>query len=322
MATPLSPKVSVCIPVYNGSEYISDTIRSILSQTFDDFEIIVCDNCSTDNTGEIVRSFDDSRIRYICNEKNLGIVGNPNRAIDLSRGEYVHIIHHDDVMMPENLACKVRILDEHPHVGFVHSNIKLFDQSGKIFADNIWCEDSRRDYIENGLEVFKRYLEYLPNGASIFIGSVLARKACYEKVGGFNPALPHCQDSHMWMRMMLFYDVACIGTPLVKYRVHLTSASSSWGIHTSLPYFREHFLAFNLLFENYGNHIPGADSLKRLSSQRFSEKSVSLARKALNRGDANTCRAFLSESIKISPRILAKVEFWKTALRMVISRAN
>ena len=227
MKSSLAPKVSVCIPVYNGSAYIAESINSVLAQTYEDFNLIVCDNCSTDNTEEIVRSFSDPRLTYIRNTKNLGLVGNSNRCLDLAKGEYVCILHHDDVMLPENLERKIRLLDEHPEVGFVHSNLIVIDSDGEVFAENIWHEDSRRDYIEDGQTVFRRFLDNLPLGTSIFIGAVLARRSCYEHIGGFNSELPHCTDSEMWMRMLLFYDVACIGTPLVKYRWFGVSTSKS-----------------------------------------------------------------------------------------------
>ena len=77
-------KVNICIPVYNGSAYIAESINSVLAQTYEDFQLIVCDNCSTDNTGEIVRSFQDPRITYIRNAENLGLVGNANRCLELA----------------------------------------------------------------------------------------------------------------------------------------------------------------------------------------------------------------------------------------------
>ena len=79
-------KVSVCIPVYNGSAYIAESIDSVLAQTYEDFHLIVCDNCSTDNTGEIVRSYNDQRLTYVRNTENLGLVGNANRCLELSKG--------------------------------------------------------------------------------------------------------------------------------------------------------------------------------------------------------------------------------------------
>lgn len=315
-------KVSVCIPVYNGSAYIAESIESVLTQTYKDIRLIVCDNCSTDNTEEIVRSFHDPRLTYVRNPKNLGPVGNANRCLELADGEYVCIFHHDDVMLPENLERKVRILEEHSEVGFVHSNLILIDSQGEVIARNIWNKDSRRDYIENGLTVFHKFLTYLPHGCSIFIGAVLARRTCYEHLGGFSPELIHCNDSEMWMRMLLLYNVACIGTPLVKYRVHPMSTSSNWGNNTSIYYLKEHYLAVKIIFDKYKDHILQSDRLKQQVSLAFGEQTVRLACNAFADGDFASGREFFKEALRMSPRVFKKEIFWKTAARLAAGPAG
>ena len=309
-------KVSVCIPVYNGSPYRAESIDSVLAQTYEDFHLIVCDNCSTDNTGEIVRSYNDQRLTYVRNTENLGLVGNANRCLELSKGEYVCIWHHDDVMLPDNLECKVHLLDENPEVGFVHSNLILIDDCGETIAPEIWGDGSRRDYIEEGLAVLKKYLSKLPLGARIFIGAVLARRKCYEKVGGFNPEFPHTNDSEMWIRMMLSYNVACIGTPLLKYRVHPISTSSNWGDYTSFSYIKEHYQVARLVLNKYENEIPQVNILKHNTFLSFGERAVHLANIATNNGDFYTAKMFFKESVKFSSHIVKKVSFWKTALKI------
>jgi len=87
----IGPTVSVCIPVYNGSAYIAESIESVLGQTYKDLCIIILDNCSTDGTADIIRKFKDSRIRYIRNEKNIGLVKNHNRCIELCETKYLNI---------------------------------------------------------------------------------------------------------------------------------------------------------------------------------------------------------------------------------------
>lgn len=312
-----APQVSVCIPVLNGSDYISYAIESVLAQTFRDFELIVCDNCSTDNTPEIVAGFRDSRIKYVRNQKDLGLVGNHNRCIDLASGEFIYILHYDDCMMPDNLERKVRLLNERSDVGFVHSNIVTIDFKGEVVSPNIWSEDSRYDYFEDGMTVFHRYLSYLPIGASIFIGAVLARRECYALVGKFSEELPHCMDSEMWMRMALFYNVACIGTPLVMYRVHHGSTTSNWGDYTSLLYLKEHFLAAQMVFEKHNDRIPKEDMLKRKFSLAFGERAMTLACDALNREDYALGKSFIKESLKMYNALYFHVIFWKAVTLLV-----
>jgi glycosyltransferase involved in cell wall biosynthesis len=320
MTDSFNAKVSVCIPVYNGSVYIAESISSVLGQTYEDFHLIVCDNCSTDNTAEIICSFNDPRLTYVRNTENLGSVGNANRCLELAKGEYVCIWHHDDVMLPDNLQCKVQLLDEHPEIGIVHSNLILIDDTGKTIVPEIWDKGSRRDYIEHGLTLLKEYLSRLPFGAGIFIGAVLARRECYEKVGGFNREFSHCDDSEMWIRMMLFYNVACIGTPLVKYRVHSISASSNWGDHTSLPYIQEHYRVARHIFKKYDDEIPQLTILKRNTFLSFGKRALQLANIALNKGDFHTARMCLKKAIKFSSRIITKVQFWKVTLKIVAGK--
>src|SRR5262249_26443707 len=105
------PKVSVCLPVYNGANYLAESMTSVLTQTYEDYRLIVADNCSTDATPDIVAGFKDRRIVYHRNAANLGLVGNHNRCLELAGGEYVCIWHHDDVMLPTNLEEKVGTLD-------------------------------------------------------------------------------------------------------------------------------------------------------------------------------------------------------------------
>lgn len=318
MTNSTPPKVSVCIPVYNGSDYIAESIESVLAQTFTDFHLTVCDNCSTDNTEEIVRSFSDSRLTYIRNAKNLGLVGNANRCLELANGKYVCIWHHDDVMLPDNLERKVRLLDEHPEVGFVHSNISIIDSDGKVLAQNMWNEDARRDYIEDGLTAFKKYISCLHSGASFFVGAVLARRSCYKKIGEFSSELPHCNDSEMWMRMLIFYNVACIGSPLVEYRVHTKTASTKWGHYHSLPYLTEHYRAACMIFDKYEYKIPQVNRLKRVVFLSFGKRVLESAGDALANGNSVNCIKSFKEAVNMSPWVIKSSVFWKTAIKMIL----
>ena len=103
-------KVSICIPSYNCGAFVGKTIQSVLGQTYQDFEIIIVDDCSTDNSEEVVRSFKDPRIRFFKNEKNLGMVPNTNKALKLARGELIGILHPDDYYDPKMIETALRCL--------------------------------------------------------------------------------------------------------------------------------------------------------------------------------------------------------------------
>ena len=134
-STQNSPRLSIGMPVYNGERYLAEIFGCFLAQTFQDFEIIVSDNASTDHTAEICRSFAerDPRVRYYRNGKNLGAIPNFNRAFELSRSPLFKWAAHDDLYHPRYLQTCVRILDDDPDVILAHSKTAFVDDRGKPF---------------------------------------------------------------------------------------------------------------------------------------------------------------------------------------------
>lgn len=126
------PKVSIGMPVYNAERYLPDALDCILNQTFEDFEVVITDNASTDATEEICRSYaeNDPRVRYSRNGRNVGIVANFNLAFYLSRGQYFKWSAHDDLLSPDYLAKCVRVLDEDPTVVLVSPRVQLVGSDG------------------------------------------------------------------------------------------------------------------------------------------------------------------------------------------------
>jgi glycosyltransferase involved in cell wall biosynthesis len=131
------PRVSIGVPVYNGERYLAATLDSLLAQTFGDFEIILCDNASTDGTEDIARAYAtrDRRIRYVRSDRNLGAARNYNRAFELSTGEYFRWFAGDDVAAPRSLERCVAVLDREPAVVLVYPKTKLIDEQGRVIGD-------------------------------------------------------------------------------------------------------------------------------------------------------------------------------------------
>jgi len=128
------PYVSIGLPVYNGGDFLQDSVDSLLSQTYKDFELVICDNASTDNTEEICRNYvsKDSRVRYYRNPRNLGAPMNYNRTVKLSRGKYFKWAAADDVHTPDYLRRCVEVLDSDPSVVLCHSKSGKIDETGAI----------------------------------------------------------------------------------------------------------------------------------------------------------------------------------------------
>jgi glycosyltransferase involved in cell wall biosynthesis len=139
--TQRAPRVSIGMPVRNGERFIRQTIDSLLSQTFEDFELIICDNASTDHTAEICREYErrDPRVRYHRNPRDIGPAGNHNECFALSRGEYFRWHAHDDLCLPTYLEKCVAVLDADPGIVNCHSHTRVIDEHG----DPLWDYDFR-----------------------------------------------------------------------------------------------------------------------------------------------------------------------------------
>ena len=129
----INPKLTIGLPVYNGANYLADTLDSLLAQTFTDFELLISDNASTDETETICRDYAarDSRIVYMRNQKNLGAAANYNQVFEKARGEYFKWSGHDDPVEADFLDKSVAVLNAHPSVKLCYAKIKVIDEQGK-----------------------------------------------------------------------------------------------------------------------------------------------------------------------------------------------
>lgn len=211
-----APQVSVCIPVYNPGTFLADALRSVLEQEFADFELIIVDDCSAEPVAPVVEQFRDSRIRFHRNSRNLGLVGNWNRCIELADGEYVTIFHQDDLMLPENLRAKAALLDATPNMGFVYSNIVQIDSHGQRIGGHP-IQQPELSLVMEGCALFELVAQ---TGNPVSCPSVMARSECYQRLGGFDARLPFATDLEMWLRIASHYDVGFLSMPLIASRVH------------------------------------------------------------------------------------------------------
>jgi len=219
----MDPVVSIVVPCYKLAHLLSECIESILKQTFQDFEILVMDNCSPDHTPEVVRSIGDARVKYIRNDSNIGHLRNFNRGIAMSRGKYVWLISADDLLRtPRVLDQYVRVLERNPRVGYAFCRaIEL--QNGKEAGIVRWADCGDEDRIWKGT----RFLYRLVESNCIVFSSVIARKECYEQAGSFPLDLPFASDWYLWSLFALHYDVAYFSEPMVCLRLHEDSLTTS-----------------------------------------------------------------------------------------------
>jgi glycosyltransferase involved in cell wall biosynthesis len=214
MSGELSPMVSVCIPTYNYGQFVAETVDSVLAQTYRDIEILVVDNCSTDNTFDVLRPYiDEGRIRYVCNDTNLGMVGNWNRCIELARGRYVKILCADDLLEASALEESVAMFEKHSGVAVVAFSRTIVDNGLKPLRIARYAV---RSGIVPGSEAVRRC--FLCGNLIGEPTAVMFRHCDAER--GFNPEYRQIVDLEMWMHLLGRGDMAFISTPLCKIRQH------------------------------------------------------------------------------------------------------
>jgi glycosyltransferase involved in cell wall biosynthesis len=215
-----TPLVSVILPVYNGSSFLKESIESLLEQSYCNFEIIIINDGSTDDSEKIIRFYSDHRIRYFY-QKNIGLAKTLNRGILLSRGKYIARQDQDDFSEINRLEKQVNFLLKNPKVQMVGSN-------AKIWIDNKKTNSSTR------LPLTSEQLKIATLFDNYFIHSaVLIRKTAFKKIGFYsedNERQPP-EDYELWSRIIRKFDVANIKENLVNYRKSHGSMSQNAGHH-------------------------------------------------------------------------------------------
>jgi len=206
------------MPVYNGEKFIGEAIKSVLNQKFKDYEYLIVEDKSTDQSLDIIREYKnkDSRITIIRNKSNLGIQKTLNKGIRLSQGEYIARIDCDDVWSSKNkLGKQVKFLEQNPNYGVVGTNIVSIDNSGK--------ELNRIRYKEADSEIRKNLLL----ASQMAHPSVLIRKKALDEVGCYreDKKYKHAEDYELWLRIGTRYKLANLPDFFLKYRINPSGVS-------------------------------------------------------------------------------------------------
>jgi glycosyltransferase involved in cell wall biosynthesis len=218
-----TPLVSVCVPTYNYARFLRTCIESVLTQTLEDWELIVCDDCSTDDTEKIVREYadKDSRIRYVRNEVQLGMNGNIKRVAELGRGRYLKMLCSDDWLASECLSEFVQLMERNPQATLATSAEVLSNEAGDpIRVQFLFGEDIFESSGEKMLDRMARG-EGFGGHSSFFI-----RRSAYEAIQGYDDKLLYAADLDLAARLCRIGHYLHIETPLFYGRVQPESSTS------------------------------------------------------------------------------------------------
>jgi glycosyltransferase involved in cell wall biosynthesis len=205
------PLVSVVIPTYNRANLISETLESVFKQSLQDFEVIVVDDGSTDNTQAIVTMFP---IKYVY-QPNQGAPNARNTGIKLARGKYVAVLDSDDCLYTGSLEKRVEMLEKYPEAILAYGQATIIEADGKEtnYKYPLWPESGLRDG--------KQELRQLLYANHIPASTVMIRRCYLDQTGLYNPEFIHGQeDLELWVRLSAKYDLVYIAEPLIKLRLH------------------------------------------------------------------------------------------------------
>lgn len=205
-----TPRISVVLPTLNASKFLRSAITSLLQQTYSNFEILVVDDGSTDNTCSIAREYDDERIRILERDDPDGLAGALNYGIDAAAGEYIARQDADDISAPDRLARQVAYLDSHPDVALVGTAARMISESGH--------ERGLRHVLERPM------VDDLLKKNQFVHGSVMYRKAeVLEATGGYDTLFETSEDYDLWIRLANQHPVRNLDAPLYTLRLRQTS---------------------------------------------------------------------------------------------------
>ena len=212
----MNPKISVIIPTYNRAWALQRSLDSVLAQTFEDFELLIVDDGSTDGTQELLQTFDDSRICVITTQ-NQGVSCARNTAIERVRGEWIAFLDSDDQWLPHKLALQWERLQQHPQLQVIHGEEIWFRRGVRV--------NPRRRHAKSGGWIFAQCLPL----CLISPSAVMIHRKVFERVGCFDPQMTVCEDYDLWLRITPFYEVGFITDPIInKYGGHSDQLSGRY----------------------------------------------------------------------------------------------
>lgn len=309
----MKPKVSVCIPTYNTGHYLAQAIDSVLAQDFTDYELLICDNASTDATPEVLRGYTDPRIRYVRYEELVNQGANWNRCVKLAQGDYVALLHADDVYLPGFLSARVRALDGHSEVGLVFSAVRLIDEAGNEIGTQSFSE---LGFVAEAPEFLKELLF----GCVISPVSPMVRRSCYEANGLFIEGRTWGIDWEMWLRLSARYAVEYLPEVTASYRVH--SASGTADVLLQAKSATEDFETLQDIFREVERRpeLHRFASLRRPTFHRLALRTLYAAGYNCERGNADGVRQNLRFALSVERSLVFRPTIWALWLSCYFGR--
>jgi glycosyltransferase involved in cell wall biosynthesis len=297
------PALTVALPTCNGAAHLAEALHGILSQEGVAFELIVSDDRSDDETLDVVRSVAGDRARVAVNSERLGLAGNWNRCVALSRTPLIVIFHQDDVMEPGHLAAQVRALSADVRIGLVASASDVIDDRGHPISEHVVGR--------GGLGPVDRVIQPGEFAAMTVAGNplrcsaVMLCRAAFAETGGFDPSYRYVLDWEFWLRLSRRLKIAWLARPTIHVRWH--AASETQRFKTGMADLEETERLLELLFAVDLIDRPDSRVLRRDANQRLARAFLNRAHEALRAGRVEVARDALRRGLRRSPGLIATI---------------
>lgn len=210
-------KVSVLMASYNHEKYIDKAIESVIAQTYKNWELFIIDDCSQDNSVDIIKKYDDQRIHYQVSEFNCGSIDTFNKLLKCANGDYIAFLGSDDIWEENKLEVQVDFMEKNQKIAVCFSHTTIIDENGKLYLDEI--EDINKNiFNQKNSSQGECLRKFFDTGNYLCHPSALLRKSIVEDIGEFDYRFRQLHDYYYWVKVLQKHPVYIMERPLVKYR--------------------------------------------------------------------------------------------------------
>lgn len=246
MNTTANPKITILLTSYNHGDFLRESIESVLNQTFTDYELIIVDDCSTDNSFDIIKTFDDPRITSIRNKRNMGAEYAFEILHSRAKGEYIAIADSDNVWVKDKLEKQVEFLDSNSAYTAVFTKATIIDELGKPYTNQ---NDVYFKVFDSKNRTRQEWLNYFfYKGNCLCHPSILIRKEAYKECGMTVNALWQIPDYYKWIKLCLKKEIFILDEPLINFRIHQNNISGEGNISATFRANNELTQAYSLFY--------------------------------------------------------------------------
>lgn len=292
--------ITVAVPTCNGARHLADALRGILPQEGPSFDLLIVDDRSDDETVALAGSVAGDRARVVVNTERLGLAGNWNQCVALSRTPLIAIFHQDDRMRPGHLAAQVRAFEADRRTGLVCGAATVIDEAGRPVPRTVVEPGG----IDSPDRVFppSEFVRWLAVSNPLRCSAVSLRVEAHAAAGGFDPGLRYVVDWDFWIRVARTWAVAWLARPTVEVRWHRESETHRFRSGTAD--LEEIARLQTALFSREGQEWADLGRLRRAASRRLARAYLNRAHHLLRGGEPGPARSCLARAVALSPPIV------------------